>query len=474
MLIAEVRVGDIEVIGDIELKKEPVVLLEPLEVDKSVPLDVGDVVSRLLFVADDEKLLLPDEEPQFDALKVPITGLELGVPDTVAVIDCIEVLLEVIDTELVGEIESVLKDVDVGVPDKLFKDVKVRRFVIVPDSLGVLLFVTIEVTVDVCEAVSDWSVVVDFEDNKVAEAHELTEEDAVLVTEIDIEDVLLKWLVADIVTLTLDEVDGDDDPPFRDAEPVVLIDDVCDIWLLIVIEDVTLFVRDKSVLDERTALGLVDTVGENEIVSFAETEFIPSVGEIDDDAVIDIEVEGHDVSIAVKVGRKGVVVAQEVNEPDTERVELIVDDSHLVFVIIEDPDPLDVTLLLGEFERVLDVVALPDFVFIWETVKRAVDDKHTVLDNVRGAVFDTVDVVVIERSLLTVNDDCAEREPVLVYVILLLIEFTDVRVGETVIIDEVERMELTLARDVTETDDVCDNIALADIDEHGEGEEDEE
>jgi hypothetical protein len=99
----------------------------------------------------------------------------------------------------------------------------------------------------------------------------------------------------------------------------------------------------------------------NETVSFADTEFIPTVADIDDDAVIDIEVDGHDVWIGVNVGKNGVAVTQEDTEPDTERVELIVDDSHLVFVIIEELDPLDVKLLLGEFDRVLDVVALPDF-----------------------------------------------------------------------------------------------------------------
>jgi len=136
-------------------EKEPAILLEPLKVDISVPLCVADVVSRLLYVAEGEKLLLPDDESQFDALKVPMTGLKLGVADMVALIDCIEVLLEVEDTEKVGEIESVLQEVDVGVPDTLFKDDKVREFVTVPVSLGVLLFVTIDVTVDVCEAVND-------------------------------------------------------------------------------------------------------------------------------------------------------------------------------------------------------------------------------------------------------------------------------------------------------------------------------
>ncbi len=344
-----------------EGENEPVVLLEPLKVDISVPLCVADVVSRLLYVAEGEKLLLPDDESQFDALKVPMTGLELGVADMVALIDCIEVLLEVEDTEKVGEIESVLQEVDVGVPDTLFKDDKVREFVTVPVSLGELLFVTIDVTVDVCEAVNDWSEVVDFDMIEVADAREVIEEDAVLLPEMDIEDVPVTWPVTELLTLTLEEVDGDDDPPFRDAETELLVDDVRVIWLLIELDGDTLFVRDKREVVEITALGLEDTVGVNETVSFADTEFIPTVADIDDDAVIDIEVDGHDVWIGVNVGKNGVAVTQEDTEPDTERVELIVDDSHLVFVIIEELDPLDVKLLLGEFDRVLDVVALPDF-----------------------------------------------------------------------------------------------------------------
>jgi hypothetical protein len=97
-----------------------------------------------------------------------------------------------------------------------------------------------------------------------------------------------------------------------------------------------------------------------------------------------------------------------------------------------------------------------------------------VLDKDRGAVFDIVDVGVIERSVLTVKEDCAVRELVLVYVILLLIEFIVDPVGVTVITGDIERKEVTLARDVAETDDVCDSIALTDIDAHGEGDEDEE